>query len=169
MLQGAALAALSISGCSGEVESPTATRGGGEPSSPEPQSLQPYSSDALACYGKDYGDDNFGYHGQCCTRADCYTPDDGVCAPAESAATALGIFFGSGRCSCTGDSGRSDVEGPFAPNPTDTPSRTGSCCYLVTSISCDGRPLLVDGVALVSALVARIDWLASDLRAVLLA
>jgi hypothetical protein len=40
-------------------------------------------------------------------------------------------------------------------------SPEGTCCYLVGSIGCEGRPLLVDGAAIVAPLSRRGDWCAN--------
>ena len=53
-------------------------------------------------------------------------------------------------------------EGPFADNPAHVPTQPGTCCYVVSSIGCDGRPLLVEGVRRISALTRRCDWISSD-------
>lgn len=89
---------------------------------------------APECSGPVY-DDDFGYHGQCCEEVLCTTPVDGVCASPETAAL-TGLPPGSGTCEC------SERSGPFQ-NADAADQNT--CCYLVGSIGCDGRPLLVGG------------------------
>jgi hypothetical protein len=37
-------------------------------------------------------------------------------------------------------------------------SPEGTCCYLVGSIGCEGRPLVVAGAAIVAPVVPRDDW-----------
>jgi hypothetical protein len=87
-----------------------------------------------ACYGPIYND-GFGYHGQCCDDVYCTAPIDGVCAsPADAALT--GLPPGSGSCEC------GERKGPFA---NADPNAVESCCYLVGSIGCDGRPLMING------------------------
>jgi hypothetical protein len=94
-------------------------------------------------------------------EAHCYTPaGNAACAAPEGVREVLSEFPpGSGKCNCSlGEDASAGVAGPFAPNPEDTPRTTGSCCYLVGSITCTGRPLMVDGEPLIAALVARSDW-----------
>ena len=90
-----------------------------------------------ACYGPVYTDD-FGYHGQCCDDVVCTAPTNGVClSPADARPSLQGqLPPGSGSCECE------DLRGPYANNDA---ASTEVCCYLVGSIGCDGRPLLVDG------------------------
>ena len=119
-------------------------------------SLQPYPAADLGCTGEPQ---QSGFHGQCCARAYCYTPSDGVCVPPAQAPDAVGRSYGSGECLC----GAQPIAGPYAPNPTDTPKSEGSCCYIISAIGCDGRPLLVDGRAVTSELERRADWIDGDL------
>ncbi len=49
-----------------------------------------------------------------------------------------------------------DVDGPYA---ALSPNDDGTCCYLVGTIGCDGRPLLVEGAARVAPITRRRDWL----------
>ena len=63
-----------------------------------------------------------------------------------------------GKCLCG-----AGVQGPFAANPADQPVKTGTCCYVISSIGCDGRPLLVDGAPIVSPLTRRSDWISREL------
>src|SRR6187551_482965 len=125
------------------------------------QQLTPYPLSALGCTGPEY---DGGFYGRCCAEALCYTPDDGAdCVAPDAAPQKLGTFYGSGSCLC-GDDG---IQGPFAQNPTHETVKAGSCCYVISSISCDGRPLLVDGTPLISALTRRCDWLLADLLEIL--
>jgi len=126
--------------------------------------LVPYAVDRLGCYGEDYGD-GFGYHGRCCLKAQCYTPTQGVCE--TNPGSLPGRPTGSGSCACGATAGIAPVaaghnlslEGPYLPNPDDEPSSPGSCCYLVATIKCDGRPLIVDDHAIVAPLTTRDDWM----------
>ena len=120
------------------------------------QPLAPYPVNTLGCSGPEHND---GYLGQCCATALCYTPDDGSeCVAPDAAPGKLGKFYGSGSCLC-GPS----IQGPFAKNPTHEPTMAGTCCYVVSAITCEGRPLLVDGIPLISSLTQRGDWLSPDL------
>jgi hypothetical protein len=112
---------------------------------------------AVGCFGEDQTPPpgQLGYYGQCCVDVLCYTPDDGVCGGPDMVHAKLpGFPPGSGECSCVPEPGKQDVEGPFA-------GSSGSCCYLVGSIGCDGRPLLVAGNARLAAVRRRGDWLLS--------
>jgi len=115
-------------------------------------SLEPYPTAELGCSGESYGP-GFGFHGQCCAQAYCYTPSDGRCAGVDDAPDAVHKSYGSGSCLC------GPILGAYAPNPTDTPQSAGSCCYIISAIGCDGRPLLVDGRAITSDLSLRADWI----------
>ena len=129
--------------------------------------LEPYPLSGLTCFGRDYGTDigaggffQSGYDGQCCYVAACYTPrkDQEQCLPANDdlqVSSALGFPAGSGTCGC-GDDTHPAYLGPYAANPAGT--ATGACCYLAASIGCEGRPLRVDGQALIAELVMRRDW-----------
>jgi hypothetical protein len=141
------------SGSGGATSGATSSATSGATSSASSGGLSPYSLADLGCFGPKYHDD-FGYHGQCCVSALCYTPDTGGCAPAADAAGLVpGFPPGSGECDCSGP------EGPYAPNPDDTPPYEGTCCYLVGSIGCDGRALLIEGLARRAGVVRRRDWL----------
>ena len=171
--QGVALAGASLSiGCGTSSHTPAADGGmssagkggdtapahdAGQGGSAIPDMLEPYTPDMLTCSGPDYGNMNFGYHGRCCLDARCYTPEQGQgCGPAPTRGGSSPVRLppGSGSCLC------GEVQGPFAANPDHTPSDPGSCCYLVPKITCDGRPLCVDGGWIVAEVVARSDWAA---------
>ncbi len=115
------------------------------------------SDDYPACAGETHGG---GYYGQCCVSPHCYTPASGVCAPANEVSALLPEFPpGSGSCSCVPEAGEGQaVVGPYHGRPEITPVSAGECCYLVGSISCEGRPLLVAGVPRVATVGARADW-----------
>ena len=132
------------------------TAGAAGASSPE---LTPYPVSALGCSGPSY-DDGFGYHGQCCSEAVCFTPESGgECQSPEALVTG----YGSGSCLC----GTVPIQGPFAPNPAHRPATADKCCYVISSIGCDGRPLLVNGTPLVAELTQRCDWLLGELLEIL--
>jgi len=119
------------------------------------QALVPYPIGSLGCSGPEH---DGGYYGQCCAEALCYTPEDGSeCAEPEDAPHRLGTFYGSGSCLC-GDA----IQGPFAANPAHEPEKPGTCCYVIASITCEGRPLLVDGAPIFSVLTGRRDWVLAE-------
>ncbi|MEP7051970.1 MAG: hypothetical protein ABJB12_16515 [Pseudomonadota bacterium] len=170
LAQGAVLATLTVSGCAGKADGSSTPEGmaGGSSAAGEGGSLGGDGSavgggpaggsggevllselpalpaDAVQCTGPDY---DGGYHGQCCGEVKCLPPQSGKCASAETAE--LGSY-GSGACLC-GDG----KTGPYA--------RGSACCYVVHSIGCEGRPLLVEGDAVVSPLGLKSDWLTRDL------
>lgn len=145
---GAALALLSLPACGGST---TGSGGPGQTSS----ALDPYPTASLGCSGPEH---DGGYYGQCCAKALCYTPEDGAdCVAPEAAPTALGKSYGSGSCMC------GETQGPFASNPAHQPAQDGTCCYVISSITCEGRPLLVDGEPVVAELSRRADWISSEL------
>lgn len=116
-----------------------------------------YELTQLGCSGPFY---DGGYYGQCCVDALCYTPTASACMAADDPllrSTLVGFPPGSGSCSCA-ELGAEAVSGPYAPNPSNPDEPDGSCCYLVGSISCEGRPLCVEGEQVVAAVVVRNDW-----------
>ena len=154
--------ATSTAGVPGTSGATSTVQGGAESAgtSGNNQQLAPFPESAVGCSGPSYGD-GFGYHGQCCAEALCYTPDDGSgCVEPDSAPEKLDRFYGSGSCLCGGSE---PIQGPFANNPAHEPQKPGTCCYVISSIGCDGRPLLVDGAPVVSALVGGCAWLSRDL------
>ncbi len=117
-----------------------------------------YALSELGCFGPVH---DGGYYGQCCVEALCYTPNNGGCMAANDpmiGSTLPGFPPGSGSCSCS-EVGEAAVRGPFAPNPNDPSEVEGTCCYLVGSISCEGRPLCIEGMQVVAAAVVRDDWM----------
>ena len=117
----------------------------------------PFPVSSLGCSGEFHEE---GFHGQCCADALCYTPKDGSeCVAPKDAPDRLGVWYGSGECLCD-----AEIRGPFAANPAHKPQMEGTCCYVISSIGCDGRPLLVDGAPVVSELTRRVDWVARELR-----
>lgn len=119
-----------------------------------------YDVSRLGCSGPFYDD---GYYGQCCVVALCYTPaNGGDCLNAHDPTLEWVVPRfppGSGGCTCIAESTGTDVDGPFARNPDYADATPGTCCYLVGSIGCTGRPLSVSGEHVVAPVVARNDWL----------
>lgn len=116
-----------------------------------------YALDDLGCAGPVH---DGGYYGQCCVEALCYSPNAGACMVATDPllpSTLSGFPPGSGSCSCS-ELGMAAVAGPYAPNPNNPDEPDGTCCYLVGSIACTGRPLCVEGEQVVAAVVRRSDW-----------
>jgi len=117
--------------------------------------VTPYSVEDLGCSGPVQ---DGGYFGQCCTSARCYTPLEGACLTPDQGPP-IPYPPGSGTCGCAVRDGTGlTVSGPYAPNPDGMESPEGTCCYLVGSIGCEGRPLLVAGTPLVAPIVRRGDW-----------
>jgi hypothetical protein len=125
--------------------------------------LPTFDPKQLVCFGEDYGNVSSGYDGQCCYKALCYTPANGAaCASAEDVETLGWQDFpafppGSGECTCY-DETHPVVQGPFARHPTSPAEGEGDCCYMVGVIGCEGRPLRVEGAAVVAGVVRRADW-----------
>ncbi|HMR78266.1 MAG TPA: hypothetical protein PKD61_24325 [Polyangiaceae bacterium] len=91
-----------------------------------------------------------GYWGQCCEKVGCTQPVNGACpANTDLYGKLPGYPSGSGSCSCGTSSG------PFAPHD---PATEAACCYLFSSIGCDGRPLVVGGQLRLARVVRRLDW-----------
>ncbi len=122
--------------------------------------LDPTPAGMLGCYGPIH---DGGYYGQCCFTQRCHDPAEG------EECDELGLQVrppGSGTCGCSVEE-RAALTGPFAPSPTVFPSAEeetyaptseGSCCYVVGSISCVGRPFVVSGAQRVAGPVWRSDW-----------
>jgi hypothetical protein len=92
----------------------------------------------------------FGYHGSCCIDVVCRAPEaDGRCPAPEEVRRGTG----SGTCGCDA------TTGPYAPGVGQEAdvAEGKACCYLAGIITCDGRPLLVAGLARVAALAAAPD------------
>ena len=122
---------------------------------PDAGMLAPYPQESLGCHGTDYGNGP-GYHGQCCAKLECYAPQAGQPCVAVHHVAEAGVPLppGSGKCSCGGSNPlKQGVDGPFAA-PADAGIASDGCCYLVSSITCDGRPLIVDDHALLADVVA---------------
>jgi hypothetical protein len=125
---------------------------GGLPGSGGVSGLEPYPTDSIGCHGENHGG-SFGLHGQCCVSVKCLPLTAGVCPPTSYASPP-----GSGSCGCVASPLEEPVMGPYAPTAADTANADVACCYLVAAIGCDGRPLLVEGRALLGPVVARADW-----------
>lgn len=115
--------------------------------------LPALASNTFVCTGQDFGNGP-GYYGQCCEHLVCRQPVDGAC-PVDND----GRFYGSGTCTCGGEH---PTRGPYAVDPADPATAdarmAGPCCYVTSSITCDGRPLHVDESVRVAAVVERSDW-----------
>jgi hypothetical protein len=136
------------------------TVAGGTSSSGGPNAGLPLypNDDYPVCAGPEH---DGGYSGQCCASPHCYTPaDGGACAPASEVGYELLPKFppGSGSCGCYLPGQEATVAGPYRPRPDGTPVSEGECCYLVGSIGCLGRPLLVGGQARSAPRAPRADW-----------
>lgn len=156
LMMSMALAACSAKEVSEPMDSVEQVAGAGGEGATTP-GLQSYPDDAYpTCSGPTYGQGGApsGYDGQCCVEPMCFTPEHGACPPADQVGSAELPEFppGSGTCGC------SPVEGPFAPRKDHEAATPGSCCYLVGSIGCTGRPLLVNGSLRVAASARRSDW-----------
>jgi hypothetical protein len=127
--------------------------------------LESLPAEQLGCVGPTHDD---GYHGQCCFTQRCYVPAPGAaCSEDYWGRELLNVVPpGSGTCSC-GPGGREPVSGPFAPNlsvPASLPEADvasppeGSCCYVVGSIGCTGRPFVVNEAQRVADCAWRDDW-----------
>jgi hypothetical protein len=171
--QGLALASLAVvTGCTEtdappDHPTPDASQDADTPTDAPPRpELVPYALDKLGCFGPSH---DAGFYGQCCVSPLCYTPAAGsACAAADAIQDKFpsddfgtdeldGLPPGSGTCACAFDGIQTGRAGPFAPNPRGT-APAGECCYLVGSISCTGRPLMVAGRAVIAQVVARRDW-----------
>lgn len=98
------------------------------------------------CSGPSYDAGGGGFEGRCCEITPCTAPIDGICpSPADLRNTAPSLPPGSGTCEC------STRRGPFAGT---NDAGDALCCYLVGSISCEGRPLLVHGEARLAEVLA---------------
>ncbi|GMV14496.1 MAG: hypothetical protein AMXMBFR56_27200 [Polyangiaceae bacterium] len=106
----------------------------------------PYPTPA-GCFGPFH---DGGYYGQCCEKVTCTGTTDGACPPYP--VPGPGDWpVGSGYCGC----GTTASSGPFAPQ---NPSTEGPCCYVYSTIGCDGRPLIVRGTPRLAPLRRRSDW-----------
>jgi len=111
--------------------------------------LEPYDLDKVGCSGPFL---DGGYYGQCCVKARCQPKTGGECVEAKTL-----LWPGSGTCGCSVVDGGSAVLGPYARNP-NADDAEGECCYLIGSIGCVGRPLMVKGEAVIAEVVGRKDW-----------
>lgn len=116
--------------------------------------LEPYPLEELVCTGEFYPDNHPYYAGQCCTTAECFSPANGICPPATKLTwDDLPALDDTGSCEC-GDEDR----GPYARRDDHEPNSEGTCCYLITRITCVGRPFLVEAEAVLAPLVRNGDW-----------
>ncbi|WP_437795147.1 hypothetical protein [Sorangium sp. So ce693] len=156
---GAASGVSSSSSSTGGVTS--GAGGGGEVDPPDASApLDPYPDPT--CVGPFH---DGGYYGQCCYEVHCTAPVGGACPAATEAAPHLDdLPPGSGTCTCSaeGEGAAGWIQGPYANRTASDPA---SCCYLVGSISCEGRPLLVRGEPRVAPLAhAPSAWSQTDVR-----
>jgi hypothetical protein len=139
--EGAALATLGLAGCGSPII-PSVDSGSPPMDSgvvADSGTLSPIPSGLDSCHGPSW---DGGYHGQCCNRVQCIACGQSPQLPP-----------GSGTCSCALQEGSSKVvDGPFAG------ANAGECCFVVGTIYCDGRPLLVEGEAVTAPVVSRSDW-----------
>jgi len=144
----------SVGDSSGARNGGNATNGGGGDG---PVALAAYPLEQIRCEGPSF---DGGFYGQCCFEAHCYTPEAGSdCAPATS--NELSSLLpeyppGSGSCGCMAE--EFPTTGPFAPRDDATPASAGACCYVIGSIGCLGRPLLVVGDPILAPVARRGDW-----------
>ncbi|WP_437277134.1 hypothetical protein WME90_38750 [Sorangium sp. So ce375] len=129
------------SGSSSSGGATSAAGGGGEVDPPDASApLDPYPDPT--CVGPFH---DGGYYGQCCYEVHCTAPVGGACPAASEAPPHIqDLPPGSGTCTCSadGEGGVGWIQGPYANRTASDPA---SCCYLVGSIACEGRPLLVRG------------------------
>ncbi len=91
-----------------------------------------------------------GFHGSCCVDLYCIPFVDGSCPAAKDVRRGMG----SGTCGCD------TTTGPYDPGEMEpvADSKGKDCCYLAGIIGCDGRPLLIAGVARVAGLAVSSGW-----------
>jgi len=108
----------------------------------------------LTCPGPHYPDAGSGYTGSCCEHLVCRAPTSTGCPVGND-----GRSYGSGSCLC-GEA--PSIKGPFTIADDDprfaTERAAGPCCYITTSVSCEGRPLHVAEAIRVAPVVVRGDW-----------
>jgi len=124
-------------------------------------SLQPYPLESVTCIETP---DAGPYYGpQCCFEAACYVPPDGAACTSDLARLPVGDLspHGIGYCGCSLE-GHPAAQGPFARNPahpTDSAiAADATCCYVIGSRQCLGRPFVVGGLGRIAPLAARSDW-----------
>jgi len=151
---GSALALLlTTPSCGGSANGTPPSSNAGAPNIPATLLMLP--AERLGCFGEAHSS---GYHGQCCVTQRCYTPTGSEeCQAIEGPLVRSLTPPGSGSCGC-GDADHPAVAGPYARNASVPASSEGSCCYLIGSIGCEGRPLRVDGQVLLAPVVVRGDW-----------
>jgi hypothetical protein len=157
---GAALAALGFAAGCGVPTEPSVDAPGGGGDSTLRSALEPVPSEAIGCFGP-LSDQPMSWGPQCCFEASCYRPRDGAsCMAADDPelGTAIELPPGSGSCGCQVlEEGRPAVSGPYATNAAAT-ADGDSCCYVVGSVGCAGRPFVVSGDGRLAPLATRSDW-----------
>jgi hypothetical protein len=132
---GAALASLVVVGCGSSD---------GAPSLPLDAQLQCRGTTMVAG----------GKWGSCCEHLMCLPPENGRCRDVKDVPT----WFPQLSCTCEAD----PVRGPFVVEPTHPLAvqamTSGSCCYLVNNVPCEGRPMHVEESIRVAAIALRSDW-----------
>lgn len=102
-------------------------------------SLPVLPADHIACGPDQTSPSGFGFHGSCCKGVVCQAPapETGQCP--EPSKVRRGT--GSGTCSCD------TTEGPFQADEAhkNLTADGKGCCYLAGIITCDGRPLFIEG------------------------
>ena len=95
------------------------------------------------------------FTGPCCQDVHCYTPEGGAACPSSEAVALedLGVSApGSGVCAC-------GTTGPFSSEGAERyTSSVGECCYVVGTMGCTGRPLVIGGEVRVAALLSSSAW-----------
>jgi hypothetical protein len=122
------------------------------------------NADGGAAYPQCYGEGNPMLFGPCCLRVFCIDPPAGqaACKPAN-AVTSQEIGYpslGSGTCMCSVPGRAAGFSGPYSPESAQQYSNSqGACCYLIGLHWCTGRPLIIDGQALLAELVSSTGWM----------
>ena len=104
-------------------------------------------ADYPVCSGGDTG----AFHGPCCVDVYCIDAgSDGDCLSTDetNSSEITGIGLGSGSCECEAPAG------PYAPYE----GTSGDCCYTVGVQGCEGRPMLISGVARTAPLQRGRSW-----------
>ena len=146
------LLAAVLAGTAGCTATATTTPIDPTPTGLDTSGLSAIPDDTLGC--GDAPDTAWG--GPCCVAAYCYTPggvSECPATPSDAQMEAWGLAgLGSGTCQCT------SLEGPFNNEGTD---QTGACCYTMGTQGCEGRPMLVAGIARLAPLVPGSAWAAA--------
>ncbi len=143
-------------GGSGGVSSPGGTSGaaGGptEPWASRPEVPAAEGGQYPVCGPDQSTPGGFGFHGSCCMDVVCRAPSTqtGLCPePSE-----IHRGAGSGTCDCGA------TQGPFKADAAHESLTAGGqgCCYVAGIITCDGRPLFIDGRQRAARLRAASVW-----------